>query len=51
MRPKVLEVAGGVAVAGDAVMWFVPKSKHRETASAVPIVTGHHAGLAFIRRF
>jgi hypothetical protein len=48
----VFGVAGGIAVAGGAVMWFVaPMSRHRETASVVPVVTEHRAGLAIVGRF
>jgi hypothetical protein len=39
-----------VSVVGGAVWFVVPTSKHRETVSAVPVVTGHHTGLAIIRR-
>jgi hypothetical protein len=45
-------IAGGVAIAGGAVLYFTaPKHRRVETARVVPVVTGHDAGVAVVGRF
>jgi len=45
-------IAGGVAIAGGAVLYFTaPKHRRVETARIVPVVTGHDAGVAVVGRF